>query len=509
MAFLSVTVTQIVVAAPVATPTTVTAALTATVKVLVIILSTEISSSSQNMLIVMIPTILISVLIAATWLSFQSTIRPIINLDPMSPSNYLRINTFLLEFIRRLLGGIKSTLENLQVTTTGNNTSSSNMKIWIQKKWMHRILISILSRSERFQIINPLCITARLQLTRLKLQRNQDSTYNLKLKNRLRSRCLKITNVSPSQFQQVRGCTFQPHVSSASQWHERSEINLLIDLIMQSNNHYDVLGIKAPSLSLANNTLLQKVTKSFRKIASKLHPDQCNLPGAEEAFKKANNAYSSIKTDLLFSVTEPKPEPELDPVVDPLSSVVLRHPTPLEPTQQIGDDVLCYMYSFYASIQQTLPSYVDGNENLVIGPVIELDKNGGPPSIYTYCPNSLHEETVKITFDALNNWNRFEFRAGVSPFDPNTALANDIKQVKGRRDFSLDYFQKYLNKNTASSAAEAEGASDAGSNAEASSFSAAVDVVPKGDEWPTLEDEVSVPDEIQPDKRTEKSCCFS
>ena len=55
-------------------------------------------------------------------------------------------------------------------------------------------------------------------------------------------------------------------------------------------NHLDPLQV----LGLMNTSTLQDAQASFRNLARKYHPDVNKNPGAEEEFKKINNAFQRI-----------------------------------------------------------------------------------------------------------------------------------------------------------------------------------------------------------------------
>lgn len=56
---------------------------------------------------------------------------------------------------------------------------------------------------------------------------------------------------------------------------------------MASQDYYEILGIP-------RNADEKEVKKAYRNLARKYHPDVCKEPGAEERFKKINEAYSII-----------------------------------------------------------------------------------------------------------------------------------------------------------------------------------------------------------------------
>ena len=52
-------------------------------------------------------------------------------------------------------------------------------------------------------------------------------------------------------------------------------------------------------LGLSTNASEQEVRKKYRRLVMKYHPDKNSQPGAEEMFKKINQAYSNIKSPPL------------------------------------------------------------------------------------------------------------------------------------------------------------------------------------------------------------------
>jgi curved DNA-binding protein CbpA len=52
-------------------------------------------------------------------------------------------------------------------------------------------------------------------------------------------------------------------------------------------DYYGILGV-------AKDATQADIKKQYRKLALLLHPDKCNLPGAEEAFKSVSSAYSCL-----------------------------------------------------------------------------------------------------------------------------------------------------------------------------------------------------------------------
>lgn len=55
-------------------------------------------------------------------------------------------------------------------------------------------------------------------------------------------------------------------------------------------NYYDILGVK-------NNSTQEEIKKAYRDLSKKYHPDKNKEPGAEDMFKKINEAYSVLKDE--------------------------------------------------------------------------------------------------------------------------------------------------------------------------------------------------------------------
>jgi len=62
----------------------------------------------------------------------------------------------------------------------------------------------------------------------------------------------------------------------------------LIARIKGANELYEILGVEKG----ADDSSL---TKAYRKLAMKLHPDKCQVPGGDDAFKKVSNAFGVLK----------------------------------------------------------------------------------------------------------------------------------------------------------------------------------------------------------------------
>lgn len=59
---------------------------------------------------------------------------------------------------------------------------------------------------------------------------------------------------------------------------------------MAEEDLYDVLGVKKDASEA-------EIKRAYRKLAAKYHPDVNHEPGAEEKFKKINEAYETLSDD--------------------------------------------------------------------------------------------------------------------------------------------------------------------------------------------------------------------
>lgn len=60
-----------------------------------------------------------------------------------------------------------------------------------------------------------------------------------------------------------------------------------IKRISKTENFYDVLNV-------AKDSTESQIKKAYRTLALQVHPDKCQLPGAEDTFKKVSTAYSCL-----------------------------------------------------------------------------------------------------------------------------------------------------------------------------------------------------------------------
>ena len=62
----------------------------------------------------------------------------------------------------------------------------------------------------------------------------------------------------------------------------------IIKSVSATDDFYELLGVSKEADEA-------ELTKAYRKLALKLHPDKCQLEGGETAFKKVSNAFSVLK----------------------------------------------------------------------------------------------------------------------------------------------------------------------------------------------------------------------
>ncbi len=64
----------------------------------------------------------------------------------------------------------------------------------------------------------------------------------------------------------------------------------IIDRIKSTEDFYKILNVD-------RNASEAEIKKEFRSLARTIHPDKCNLPFAEDAFKKINTAYKCLGSE--------------------------------------------------------------------------------------------------------------------------------------------------------------------------------------------------------------------
>ena len=85
-----------------------------------------------------------------------------------------------------------------------------------------------------------------------------------------------------------------PAAGSSSSSSSSSNISALIGRIARSKSHYETLGFIGADNKKHDDIDDKALKKAYRKLALKLHPDKCQVAGAEEAFKKVSNAYATL-----------------------------------------------------------------------------------------------------------------------------------------------------------------------------------------------------------------------
>mmetsp|Transcript_24250 Transcript_24250/g.71218 ORF Transcript_24250/g.71218 Transcript_24250/m.71218 type:complete len:231 (-) Transcript_24250:251-943(-) len=69
-----------------------------------------------------------------------------------------------------------------------------------------------------------------------------------------------------------------------------SSVEALISRVKATSDYYAILGVPRDASSA-------DITKAYRKLALKLHPDKCSLEGGTDAFKAVSNAFSVLKDE--------------------------------------------------------------------------------------------------------------------------------------------------------------------------------------------------------------------
>lgn len=72
-----------------------------------------------------------------------------------------------------------------------------------------------------------------------------------------------------------------------------SSVSDLIARIARAKNHYETLGVEDEDHAAVDVKVL---TRAYRRLALRLHPDKCRAAGAEDAFKKVGHAYATLSS---------------------------------------------------------------------------------------------------------------------------------------------------------------------------------------------------------------------
>lgn len=75
--------------------------------------------------------------------------------------------------------------------------------------------------------------------------------------------------------------------NSSNSSNNSSEPEIIIKRVSATTDYYKILGISRSATE-------EEVKKAYKKLALKLHPDKCKLPGAEEAFKRLAGAFNCL-----------------------------------------------------------------------------------------------------------------------------------------------------------------------------------------------------------------------
>ena len=68
---------------------------------------------------------------------------------------------------------------------------------------------------------------------------------------------------------------------------EKMEEESIINRILQSNDHYQILGVN-------KNASKEEIIDAYKKLIIKYNPDVCTSPKSEELFKKISNSYNKL-----------------------------------------------------------------------------------------------------------------------------------------------------------------------------------------------------------------------
>ena len=80
------------------------------------------------------------------------------------------------------------------------------------------------------------------------------------------------------------------------------DVGKILDHICKSTNHFDTLGLAAQRETCSTND----VTKAYRRLAARIHPDKCSDARAKDAFDKINQASKILGNESLLKKLQDK-----------------------------------------------------------------------------------------------------------------------------------------------------------------------------------------------------------
>mmetsp|Transcript_12965 Transcript_12965/g.20999 ORF Transcript_12965/g.20999 Transcript_12965/m.20999 type:complete len:221 (-) Transcript_12965:51-713(-) len=68
------------------------------------------------------------------------------------------------------------------------------------------------------------------------------------------------------------------------------DIEILIEQVTSTDDYFEILGVDRDATT-------KHITKNYRALALRLHPDKCDIQRAEDAFKKVSEAFSCLRDE--------------------------------------------------------------------------------------------------------------------------------------------------------------------------------------------------------------------